>query len=193
MNIRNIAVAGGFAVGAALAFAPLASADDLTPVVDSEISMLNSLFDSEAAIAGDSADIISASPATGAFDTIPLTDAPDTAPFTTLDYELWGISPAVAGPTSDPGSYDLFNGALGKFDDAVNVLLYAGENNGALIPADDLFGSHVSTALSGGTDASAFEYLYNFAIGDLSGYLDGANLSALDISATTATELFSLF
>ena len=30
MKIRKIAVVGGFAVGAALAFAPLASADDLT-------------------------------------------------------------------------------------------------------------------------------------------------------------------
>src|ERR1700742_3646296 len=46
MKIRNIAVLGGLAAGAALAFAPLASAD--TPVdpsiIDSEIASLNSLF-----------------------------------------------------------------------------------------------------------------------------------------------------
>jgi hypothetical protein len=192
MNIRKLAVIGGLAAGAALAFAPLASADDLTSVVDLEISAENSLFTVEATLAGDSGDIVS-STTPGTFDTIPLVDAPDTAPFTTLDYELWGISPAFAVPSSDPGSYDLFNGALGKFDDAVNVLLYAGENNGALIPADDLFGNHITDALNGGADASAFEYFYNFAVGDLSGFLDGANLSALDISATTATDLFSLF
>ncbi|MGC2564953.1 MAG: hypothetical protein WA488_04355, partial [Mycobacterium sp.] len=52
MNIRKIAVVGGFAVGAALAFAPLASADDLTSVLDSEIAGENSLFQLDATLAG---------------------------------------------------------------------------------------------------------------------------------------------
>ncbi len=34
MNIRKIAVVGSFAAGAALALAPIASADDLTAVLD---------------------------------------------------------------------------------------------------------------------------------------------------------------
>ncbi len=53
MYIRKIAVVGSFAVSAALALAPLASADDeLTPVVEIEISLLNSLFVSDAGLAG---------------------------------------------------------------------------------------------------------------------------------------------
>ncbi len=36
MNLRKIAVVGGFAAGAALAFAPLASADDLSSIVSGE-------------------------------------------------------------------------------------------------------------------------------------------------------------
>ena len=86
----------------------------------------------------------------------------------------------------------MFNGAETKFDDATNVLLYAAENNNALIPAGDLFGNHISDALAGGTDASAFEYLWNFGVGDLSGFFN-TDLSFLDITPTAATELFSLF
>ena len=52
MDIRKIAVVGGFAVAAALTSAPLASADTLTDTVDSEISTLNSIFVSEVAISG---------------------------------------------------------------------------------------------------------------------------------------------
>jgi hypothetical protein len=51
MNFRKIAVVGSFAAGAALSFAPLAVADDLTSSVDSEISGLNALFQAEADIA----------------------------------------------------------------------------------------------------------------------------------------------
>jgi hypothetical protein len=120
------------------------------------------------------------------------TDAPASGTPSPLDYELFGVSPFTAGVASDPGSYNVFNGAETKFDDAYNVLLYAAENKDALIPAGDLFGNHITDALAGGTDASAFEYFWNFAIGDLSGFFQ-ENLSALDISATTATSLFGLF
>jgi hypothetical protein len=156
-----------------VAFAPLASADDLTTVVGSEISSLNSIFTTEATLAGDSSDIIPPT-AGNPFDTIPLTDAPlsGTSP---LDYELYGVDPAVAGPSSDPGAYDVFNGALGKFDDALYVELYALENNGALDPnAADFIGSasSISDALGQANVTDAAEYFFNFGLGDLQGFFD---------------------
>jgi hypothetical protein len=194
MDIRKIALVGGFAAGAALTFAPLASADSLAPVISTEIAGENSLFQLEATLAGvPSTDYALNS---DGLDTILTADVAKDAPLSgtpsILDYELYGVNPFTAGVSGDSGAFDVLNGALTKFDDAYNVLLYAAENKDALIPASDLFGNHISDALAGGTDASAFEYFYNFAIGDLSGFLQD-NLSALDISATTATSLFSLF
>jgi hypothetical protein len=191
MNIRKIAVIGGFAAGAAVAFAPLASADDLTTVLDSEIASENSLFQLDATLAGVPSSDYSV---VDGFDTINATDistvqGTGTTPF---DYLIYGVDPSKAGLAGDPGSFNDLNGAVTKFDDAYNVLLYAAENKDALIPSSDLFGNHISDALAGGSDASAFEYFYNFAIGDLSGFFQD-NLSALDISATTATSLFGLF
>ena len=120
-------------------------------------------------------------------------DAPASGSPSILDYELFGVKPFSAGVASDPGAFNVFNGAETKFDDAYNVLLYAAENKDALIPASDLFGNHISDALApGATDASAFEYFYNFAIGDLSGFFQ-TNLSAFDITPQAATELFNLF
>jgi hypothetical protein len=191
MNIRKIAVVGGFAVGAAVAFAPLASADDLTTVLDSEIASENSLFQLDATLAGVPSSDYSL---VDGFYTINSGDisAVQGNGTTAFDYLIYGVDPNKAGLATDPGSYNDLNGAVTKFDDAYNVLLYAAENKDALIPSTDLFGNHITDALAGGTDASAFEYFYNFAIGDLGGLLQ-ENLSALDISATTATELFSLF
>ncbi len=63
---------------------------------------------------------------------------------TLLDYELYGLNPAVAGPASDPGAYNVFNGALTEFDDAYNVELFSLLNPTAAIdtiPMADLFGS----------------------------------------------------
>ncbi|MGO9550580.1 hypothetical protein [Mycobacterium sp.] len=79
MTMRKIAVIGGLAAGAALAFAPLASADDLTTTFESEISSLNSIITSEADLAGVGSAVI---PGTVAqpFDTIPLVDAQKTRP-----------------------------------------------------------------------------------------------------------------
>lgn len=182
---------GGFAVGAALAFAPLASADDLTSVLDSEIASENSLFQLDTTLAGVPSSDYSV---VNGFDTINSNDisavqGTGTTPF---DYLIYGVDPSKAGLATDPASYNDLNGAVTKFDDAFNVLLYAAENKDALIPASDLFGNDITNALAGGTDASAFEYFYNFAIGDLSGFFQD-NLSALDISATTASSLFGLF
>jgi hypothetical protein len=170
MNLRKIAVIGSFAAGAALSFAPLASADDLTTTIDSEISSLNSTFASEVGLAGDSKDLVTAT-APG-FDTIPLADAPQTAPFTTLDYELYGLNPALAGPAGDPGSYNVFNGALVEFDDAYNALLYSADYNGALIPASDLFGSasEITTALATGSDLGAAGDFFSAGLADLTGF-----------------------
>src|ERR1700692_2446833 len=122
MYTRKIAVVGGLAVGAALAFAPLASATPVDPTLvtdtlDSEISSENSLFEFEALLAGDSNDVTVAT-TPGTFDTILLTDVPkitdpaDASQLTTLEYELYGVNPIAAGISGDSGPYSEFNGAL---------------------------------------------------------------------------------
>jgi hypothetical protein len=204
MDIRKIAVVGGFAVGAALSFAPLASADPFTDLVDSEISSENSAFEFDALLAGDSADVTKAT--APAFDTIaakdlpffPVGDTADASKVTLLEYELYGVNPIQAGISNTPPigsdtSFEEFNGATTKFDDAYNVLLYAAEDKNALIPVADVFGNHSEFVTAvGATDASAFADYYNFAIGDLSGFF-GVDLSSLDITPALATDLFSLF
>jgi hypothetical protein len=171
MSIRKIAVVGSFAAGAALALAPLASADDLTPTVDSEIGSINAIFLDETSLAGlNSSIIVTHGPNT--FDTIPLQYAPDTGTPTLLDYELYGVNP-IANAASDPGAYNVFNGALVEFDDAYNTGLYAVLNGGALIPEADLFGSQqvIDTALATGSATGALITLYSAGFSDLLGYL----------------------
>ena len=172
MSMRKIAVVGSFAAGAALALAPIASADDLSSIVDSEISLSNSIFDSEAALAGDSTDVVTHA---GSFDTIPLSFAPDTGTTPTLlDFELYGLNP-IANAGSDPGAYNVFNGALTEFDDAFNSEAYGLLNNNALIPDTDLFGSEkvIDAALApGATDMSAATTFFDAGLADLQGYLD---------------------
>jgi hypothetical protein len=188
MNIRKIAVVGGFAVGAALSFAPLASAVPdptlVTDTLDTEIASQNSVFEFDALLAGDSADITKGG--VGVFDSIIPADesvvAPQTAPFSTLDYELYGVSPGVAGVSGDTGPYDELNGALTEFDNAYNVELYSLFNGGNL--DTDISGyienNAINHALTLGSTTDAFDYLYNFAIGDLGGFFD-TNLSFLDL------------
>src|ERR1700728_2441042 len=109
MNLRKIAVVGGFAVGAALTLAPLASADnttDLTSAVSSEIASLNSTFTSDATLFGVGSDLIA--PTAGQpFETISLLGAPDTGTPNAFDYFLYGLDPA-ANAKDDPGAYELF-------------------------------------------------------------------------------------
>jgi hypothetical protein len=172
MDIRKIAVLGGFAAGAALALAPVASADDLTPTIDSEIASLNSIFVTDADLAGDGSDVVS-STTPGVFDTIPSSFAPDSGTPTLLDYELYGLNP-IANASGDPGSYNVFNGALTEFYDATNVELYSALNNGALLPAADAFGSAHEIGIALGTDAtvsSAFTDFFSAGLADLSGLL----------------------
>ena len=170
MNIRKIAVVGSIVAGAALAFAPLAAADDLAATVDSEIASLNSLFESQAALAGDSADVITSS---GALDTIPLADAPDVAPLTTLDYELYGPLADLlpGGLDSAPGAYDVFNGALVEFDDAYNTFASLAFTTDTVIAPTDLLGL-ADAALDDGslTDAALFGNFFDTGVADLFSY-----------------------
>jgi hypothetical protein len=174
MNLRKIAVVGGFAAGAALAFAPLASADDLSSAVSGEESLLNGIFAGDATLAGDSTDIIQPT-ATQPFDTIPLVDAPDSGTPTLLDYELYGLNP-IANAASDPGAYNVFNGALTEFSDAYNVELFSLANPSAAIdtiPSADLFGSAsvISEALGESTAAGAAGDFFSAGLADLAGLL----------------------
>jgi len=178
MDIRKIAVVGGFAVAAALTSAPLASADDLTTTVDSEIASLNSIFESEAAIAGDSADVTAGG--TGVLDTILPADAPDAAPLTTLDYELYGPfangligvdDPTSGDPYLDPapGAQDVSNGALAEFDDAYNAVAF-GLNDSALIPTTDLVSPvDIATVEAGSiaTEAGLFANFFDTGLTDV--------------------------
>jgi hypothetical protein len=180
MNMRKIAVVGSFAAGAALALAPIASADGLTSVVDTEISSLNALFTVDTDLAGVSGDVVGPT-ASNPFDIINPTDlsavqGTGTTPF---DFLTYGLDPSAAGLASDPGSYNVLNGALVEFDDAANVELYALENNGALIPAADLIGSDttIDKALDTGNATGAAEYFFNFGLGDLQGFFDTSSLS----------------
>jgi hypothetical protein len=173
MDIRKIAVVGGFAVGAAVAFAPLASADDLTGIVDSEISSLNSVFTEETTLAGvPSADITGGG--TGVFDTIIQGDIASVESNATFDELVYGFN--ASNLTSDPGAYDVLNGAVSKFDDALNIGVYALENNGAMLPtadfATDLFGStsSLTTELAGTTATQAITDLLGNSFSDLLGY-----------------------
>jgi hypothetical protein len=177
MNLRKIAVLGGFAAGAALTLAPLASADPaatdpVTSLLSGEESTLNSIFVTDADLAGVGKDVI---PATNTypFDTIPLADAPNSGTPTILDYELYGLNP-IANASGDPGSYNVFNGALTEFDDATNVEAYALANSGALDTnvADYIGSAHeITTALGTDTATGAFTDFFSTGLADLSGLL----------------------
>jgi hypothetical protein len=183
MDIRKIAIAGGFAIGAALTLAPLASADTpITSTVDSEITSLNSAFTSEVELAGIKATDVLGGTTPGSFEYInPLdvaADAPKTtvvADVTPLEYEVYGFTPTVAGIGSDTGAFDLYNGAAGEFDNFYNVGLYALENGGAYItPADsvaDLIQTGAtSTALATGSLSGELTTFLDAGFADLSGF-----------------------
>jgi hypothetical protein len=188
MDIRKFAVVGGFAVGAALTFAPLASAvptDPLISVVDSEIASENSLFETLGLLAGDSKDITVAT-TPGAFDTIlakdvpffPVGDTADASNVTPLEYELYGLNPIAAGISSATGPFSEFNGALTEFYDAYNTELFSLANPGVAIdtiPAGDLFGSTtgIAEALATGTATSAVTDFLTDGFADLQAFFAG--------------------
>jgi hypothetical protein len=170
MQIRKIAVVGGFAAGAALAFAPLASADDLTTTLDSEIAQANTIFQGDLTAADVPASDYSLG-GTGVFDTINAGDVATVENNATFDDLVFGLNPA--NESTDPGAYDVFNGALVEFDDAYNSLLYAADYSGNLIPAADLFGSatDISTALATDSDFGAAGDFLSNGFADLVGLL----------------------
>lgn len=188
MHIRKIAVVGTFAAGAALALAPLASADPaatdpVTPgLITFEENMLNSQFASDVALAGDSTFQATAS---NPFDTVLPADAPDAPELATgtttpdldgdatsdattptfLDYELYGVNPMAAGPADDPGSYNLFNGAEIRFDEAYNAELVA--LSGGTLTSTDVLGASIP---GGDTAAEAATHFFNLGLADLEGF-----------------------
>jgi hypothetical protein len=151
MDIRKIGAVGTFAAGAALAFAPLAAADDaavvtdpLAPFVAGEVGSMNAMFVSDATLTG----VPSTDYAIGPQgflailpQFVPAVQGNGTTPF---DFVMYGVNPSEAGLASDPGAYTEFNGALVNFDDAYNVGLFQLFNPTAdvsTIPMSDLFGS----------------------------------------------------
>jgi hypothetical protein len=133
---------------------------------------MNSLFVSEAGLAGVGGDVVTHGPNT--FDTIPLIDAPNTGTPTILDFELYGLNP-IANAASDPGAFSEFNGALVNFDDAYNVELFSLLNPTAAIgtiPLTDLFGSAsgIGEALATGTASGAAGDFLTDGFADLTGF-----------------------
>jgi hypothetical protein len=62
----------------------------------------------------------------------------------------------------------VLNGALGEFYNAFNVGDYALINNGALLPAFDVIGTHADF-LTGGVSTAISDFLQQ-GFGDLAGY-----------------------
>lgn len=203
MNMRKFAAAAGFATGAALAFAPLASADlgdVVSSTLGSEISSQNSLFNVYAALSG--ADVTQP---TSTDPYVSLTnlsaDAPQATTYgdvTSLETYIYGANPILAGIATDTGPYNEFNGASTQFYDAYNVLAFAAANGGNLdTNAADYLGSTttIGHALDTGTVSGAYQYFLNFGLGDLKGYdaIFAPNATgAGDILPTEANEIVQL-
>lgn len=149
--------AGAGATGAAAD--PAATLVPITTTVSGEVSSLNSIFTTDATLFGVGNDLIA--PTAGQpFETISLAGAPDTAPFNSFDYFLYGLNPA-ANAVDDPGAYDLFNGSLAEFSNAYNVELFSLLNPGVaadMIPAADIIGSHADF-LTGSVSTAVTDFL----------------------------------
>ncbi|CAJ1501507.1 hypothetical protein [[Mycobacterium] holstebronense] len=180
MNMRKIVVVGGFAAGAAFVLAPLASADPapvtdpLAPLVSSEIGSMNFLFGTDTFLAGVPASDIN-TPA-GDFDTIKSAAIPTVQDDgkTLFDYLVYGLNPTLAGLATDPGAYNVYNGAMVPFDDGINSLLFAMMNGGDKLDWDsgDLFGGTSAMTIADNADNGWMEAssYFQFALGDLLGY-----------------------
>jgi hypothetical protein len=157
---------GNFHSASLPAAADAASVVPITSTVSSEIASLNSIFEGDAALASVPAtDIIHTA---GSFDTI----SPDnlTNTFSSL---VFGLNPENI--STDPGAYDVFNGALTEFYDAYNVGLYALLNGGDLLGAGDVFGAPdtIADVLGGGATATtALSDFLQLGFSDLLGYFD---------------------
>jgi hypothetical protein len=196
MKVRKIAAAAGLATGAALAFAPLASAAptdliDFESLNSSEMASLNSLFTLGAQLTGvpssaysDVGGFLRIDPEDLATYAPHLTNPADVGDVTGLEYYLYGVNPIEAGISSSSGAYNVFNGAAIQFADAYNAQLYELFNPGDTAPASIFIGSdaHIAAALL--TDNPAV-YFYNFGVGDLGGYFQ-QDLSFLQIPVVEA-------
>src|SRR6201999_4330493 len=120
MYMRKIAAAACFATGAAMALAPLASADlgdTVASTLDSEIASQNSMLEFAALFTGNTEDITVAT-TPGVYDTIDpsvvpqITDPADASQLTALEYYLYGVNPIEAGISGASGPYNELNGAL---------------------------------------------------------------------------------
>jgi hypothetical protein len=202
MHIRKIAAAAGFACGAALTLAPLASAD-LSDTVDatlaSEINSQNSLFELYATLGGVGADVVKHG--TGVYDTIPLAEVPQATTFgevTPLETYLYGANPILAGISSASGPFSEFNGASTEFYDAYNVYVYAAANGGNLdANIGDYLGSSttIGNALDTGSVSGAAQYFLNQGFGDLKGFdaIFAPNATGVgDITPTLSNEIVQL-
>jgi hypothetical protein len=141
-------------------FAPAASGPgDIDPIISGEIGDLNNLFELDGHLAGAYGDIApEASKTFGVgFDTISPTDFNPT---------FNSLVDGASGPSTDPGSYDVLNGALSEFYNAFNVEDYSLLNAGALLPSADIFGTHAELAT---VAASVSEYL-TLGTSDLAGF-----------------------
>jgi hypothetical protein len=142
---------------------PAASGFDISSTLTSEISSLNSMFETDAALTGvPTADLVT--PVSG-FDTLVpgLTESPQLSAFETA---VFGFNPDSVSP--DPGSYDLLNGALGQFDNAYNVGLFSLLDPTGTFDPTDIIGTHAAFLNDGATVAIG-EFLQQ-GFTDLLGY-----------------------
>jgi hypothetical protein len=197
MKVRQIAAAAGIATGAALAFAPLASAAptdliDFESINSSEITALNSLFTFGAQLTGvpdtayDSAPggLLALTPEGIAAYAPQLTDPSQVGDLTAFEYYLYGVDPIEAGISSGSGAYNVFNGAVIQFADSLNATLYGLLNPTGDAPADIFLGSDTNVAAALASDNPAV-WFYDRGIGDLGGYFQ-QDLSSLQIPLAEA-------
>jgi hypothetical protein len=176
---------------AAVPAADAAAVVPITSTVSSEITSLNSQFQLDALLAGvPSTDYAQG---TDGFDRIVSGDIGTVqgTGTTGFDYLTYGVDPSKAGLATDPGAFNLLNGAEIRFDEAYNVASYALLNGGALDPnSADIFGAAIPVTDT--TAAEAVAAFYNDAVGDLSGFFQ-TSLASLDTTPAAVTELFTLF
>ncbi|WIM89429.1 hypothetical protein PT015_08320 [Candidatus Mycobacterium wuenschmannii] len=193
MKIRQTATIAGLATGAAIAFAPLATAAptdliDFDAINASQISSLNSFFEFGALFSGVPDTAYTADVTTGGFDVLTpagvaeyaplLTDPSQADELTPFLYFLYGVNPIEAGiSTGASGSYNVLNGALINFADSSNASLFALFNPGEEFTRDIFIGSdpNITAALAADDPASWF---FDRGVGNLAGYF-GLDLSAL--------------
>lgn len=194
MKVRQISTVAGLATGAAIAFAPLASAAptdliDFDLINSSQISSLNSFFEFGALISGVPDTAYTSGVETGGFDVLTpagiadyapvLTDPSQADELTPFLYFLYGVNPIEAGiSTTASGSYSVLNGALINFADSSNASLFTLFNPGEALTDDIFIGSPTNVAAALASDDAA-GWFFERGVGNLAGYL-GLDLSSLD-------------